>query len=166
MSYRLLTKNLVNHLYGMQVSKLTFKIFSNVDRCSVVPDQPDDHKYRVRDRFSISTHPLSGSRAMSLGLSNPKESTLRGLFPAKSDIDIVSDVVSVQYNSDVLHCTANPSHTPILLIIVVMPDPSMPERFMFRSLTSLQNMYPMLKWTSRATALFKPETTEWVADVL
>ena len=88
----------------------------------------------------ITTHPLSGSRAISLGSSNPKESKRCWLFPAKSDIDIVSDVASVQYNSDVLHCTANPSQTPVLLMIVVMPDPSMSERLMLPSDTSLQNM--------------------------
>ena len=103
---------------------------------------------------------------MSLGLSSPKDNKLRSFLPAKSDTDIVSCVVSVQYNCDVLHCTASPSQTPMLLIIIVLPDPSIPERLMFCSHTSLQNMYPKLKWTSMATALDKPETTECAADVL
>ena len=103
---------------------------------------------------------------MSLGSSSPKDNKLRWLFPAKSDTEIVSCVVSVQYNCDVLHSTASPSQTPMLLIIIIVPDPSIPERLMFCSNTSLQNMYPKLKWTSMATALVKPETTECAADVL
>ena len=68
---------------------------------------------------------------MSLGSSSPKESKLRWLLPDKSDTDIVSCVVSVQYNFDVLHSTANPSQTPMLSIIITVPDPSIPERLMF-----------------------------------
>ena len=103
---------------------------------------------------------------MSLGSSSPKESKLCRLLPDKSDTDIVSKVVSVQYNRDALHSTANPSQTPMLLIITVTPEPSMPERLIFRSFTSLQNKYPKLKCTSIATALVKPEIIECVADVL
>lgn len=103
---------------------------------------------------------------MSLGLSSPKESKLLWLLPDKSDTDIVSEVISVQYNCDVLHSTANPSQTPMLLMIIVTPDPSIPERLIFRSCTSLQNIYPKLKCTSMAIAPVKPETTECAADVL
>ena len=103
---------------------------------------------------------------MSRGSSSPKESKLRLLLPDKSDTDILSYVVSVQYSCDVLHSTANPSQTPMPLIIVVKPDPPVEERLMFRSDTSLQNMYPRPKWTSTAIALVNPDTTECVADVL
>ena len=68
---------------------------------------------------------------MSLGSSRPKDNKFLWLFPAKSDTEIVSCVVSVQYNCDVLHSTASPSQTPMLLIIIVVPDPSIPERLMF-----------------------------------
>ena len=51
----------------------------------------------------VSTHPLSGSKAISLGSSSPKDSTVCWLLPDRSDLDIVSCVVSVQYNSDVVH---------------------------------------------------------------
>ena len=84
---------------------------------------------------------------MSRGAWSPKESKLRLLLPNKkkerneTDTDIVSFAASVQYNCDVLHSTANPSKTPMPLIIVVKPDPSVEERLMFRSDTSLQNMY-------------------------
>ena len=51
----------------------------------------------------VATHPLSGSKAISLGSSSPKDSTVCWLLPDRSDLDIVSCVVSVQYNSDVVH---------------------------------------------------------------
>ena len=86
------------------------------------------------------THPLSGSTAISLGLSSPAEITLRWLLPDKSDTDIELCVASDQYSCDVLHSTASPSQTPMLLMITVTLDPSIPERFMFNSVTSLQNM--------------------------
>ena len=120
----------------------------------------------IEKKNFVATHPLSGSKAISLGSSSPKDSTVCWLLPDRSDLDIVSCVVSVQYNSDVVHWTANPSQTPILVIIVVILEPSIPERLMFCSDTSLQKIYPMLKWTSSATALVNPVTTECTADVL
>ena len=51
----------------------------------------------------VATHPLSGSKEISLGSSSPKDSTVCWLLPDRSDLDIVSCVVSVQYNSDVVH---------------------------------------------------------------
>ena len=77
---------------------------------------------------------------MSLGSSSPSVIKICWPFPCKSDVDMVSFVVSVQYNFDDLHSTASPSQTPVLLIITVLPDPSILERLMFCSNTSLQNM--------------------------
>lgn len=105
-------------------------------------------------------YPLSVSRAISRGSSSPQKGKSVRLLPDKSDTDILLYVVSVQYNCDVLHSTANPSQTPVFLIIVLKPDPSIAERLMFRSDTSLQNMYPRLKWTSTAIALVNPDSTE------
>ena len=59
--------------------------------------------YGNRKKNFVSTHPLSGSKAISLGSSSPKDSTVCWLLPDRSDLDIVSCVVSVQYNSDVVH---------------------------------------------------------------
>ena len=57
----------------------------------------------IEKKNFVSTHPLSGSKAISLGSSSPKDSTVCLLLPDRSDLDIVSCVVSVQYNSDVVH---------------------------------------------------------------
>ena len=111
------------------------------------------HKY--------DTYSLSGSRAIALGSSNAEEIKVSWLFPSKSDTDILLYVVSVQYNWDVLHWTANPSQTPILVITVVVFSSSIRSRLMFSSVTSLQNMNPRLKWTSIATALVRPRITEF-----
>ena len=111
------------------------------------------HKY--------DTYSLSGSRAIALGSSNAEEIKVSWLFPSKSDTDILLYVVSVQYNWDVLHWTANPSQTPILVITVVVFSSSIRSRLMFSSVTSLQNMKPRLKWTSIATALVRPRITEF-----
>ena len=81
---------------------------------------------------------------MSLGCLSPEETRARLLLPDKSDTDMVSCVVSVQYNSDLLHSTANPSQTPTVVMIVTIFDPSTLERLMFCSNTSLQKMYPKL----------------------
>ena len=59
--------------------------------------------YGNRKKNFVATHPLSGSKAISLGSSSPKDSTVCWLLPDRSDLDIVSCVVSVQYNSDVVH---------------------------------------------------------------
>lgn len=112
------------------------------------------------------TYPLSGSRAIALGSSSSEEIRLRWLLPFRSDTDILSFVVSVQYNWDVLHSTASPSQTPIPVIIVAVLAMSMWKRLIFCSNTSLQNMYPKLKWTSMATALVNSKTTEFTADIL
>ena len=111
------------------------------------------HKY--------DTYSLSGSRAIALGSSNAEEIKVSWLFPSKSDTDILLYVVSVQYNWDVLHWTANPSQTPILVITVVVFSSPIRSRLMFSSVTSLQNMKPRLKWTSIATALVRPRITEF-----
>ena len=50
-----------------------------------------------------NTYPLSGSKAISLGSSSPVETKVCWLLPDKSDFEIVLYVVSLQYNSDVLH---------------------------------------------------------------
>ena len=120
----------------------------------------------MNNKIINNTCPLSGSKAISRGSSSPVLTKVCWLLPDKSDFEILLYVVSVQYNSDVLHWTANPSHTPTLVIIVVILEPSMAERFMFRSETSLQNMKRFSKWTSSATALVNPVTTECTADVL
>ena len=57
----------------------------------------------IEKKNFVATHPLSGSKAISLGSSSPKDSTVCWLLPDRSDLDIVSCVVSVQYNSDVVH---------------------------------------------------------------
>ena len=98
---------------------------------------------------------------MALGSSNAEEIKVSWLFPSRSDTDILLYVVSVQYNWDVLHWTANPSQTPILVITVVVFSSSIRSRLMFSSVTSLQNMKPRLKWTSIATALVRPGITEF-----
>ena len=98
---------------------------------------------------------------MALGSSNAEEIKVSWLFPSRSDTDILLYVVSVQYNWDVLHWTANPSQTPILVITVVVFSSSIRSRLMFSSVTSLQNMKPRLKWTSIATALVRPRITEF-----
>ena len=45
-------------------------------------------------------------------------------------------------------------------MIVVVFSSSIQNRLMFRSVTSLQNMKPRLKWMSIATALVRPKITE------
>ena len=57
----------------------------------------------IEKKNFVATHPLSGSKVISLGSSSPKDSTVCWLLPDRSDLDIVSCVVSVQYNSDVVH---------------------------------------------------------------
>ena len=97
---------------------------------------------------------------MALGSSNAEEIKVSWLFPSRSDTDILLYVVSVQYNWDVLHWTASPSQTPILVMIVVVFASSIQNRLMFRSVTSLQNMKPRLTWTPIATALVRPGIIE------
>ena len=83
---------------------------------------------------------LSRSRAIALGLSRSEEIKRLWLLPSRSDTDIVSYVVSVQYSCDALQSTAGPSQAPMPVIIVVVFDSSMRKRLMFLSVTSLQNM--------------------------
>ena len=98
-------------------------------------------------------------------LRSPRKSNCVDYYPIGLT-DIALDVVSVQYSCDVLHSTANPSQTPMPLIMVVKPDPSVEERLIFCSEKSLQNMYRRLKWTSTAIALVNPDTTECAANIL
>ena len=97
------------------------------------------------------------SRTIPLGSLRFEETTRLWLLPSRSDTDIVPLSLSVQYNCNEFHSTVSPSQTPMLLWITVILVPSVFARLMFRSVTSLQNIKPVSKWTSMATALDKPE---------
>ena len=85
-------------------------------------------------------YPSCGSRTIPSGTSDFDDQRILLLLPWKSDIDIVPFVTSVQYSCNEFHSTARPQQAPVSFWMIVMFVPSIFERLMFWSPTSLQNM--------------------------